>query len=423
MDDISPREGPYAPDFIDVDLWDPASFSHGPPYQAFATLRERAPVAFHPERPRREGGRSGSGFWCITRHDDIHHVSTNPEIFSSWLGGFTGADLAGVVLEETRLNLMGMDPPDHTALRRAIREPFGPAWVRGLGPAIEGFARDIVDDIADRGEVDFVADVASRLPLRVLAHIMGVDQSDVDLFYDWSNRIIGNHDPDFGGSVKDFLRAKDELFAYGREVIARKREDPGDDMVSWFVSTTVDGERLDDERVILLWYLLLVAGNETTRSSLTGAMEVLTAFPDQRELLVGDLDRHLGGFIEETLRFTNPVLHFRRTATVDTEVGGVPIPAGDKLLLWYPSANRDDTVFERPDEFDLTRAPNVHVAFGAGPHFCLGARLGRTQIAVMLRELLTRLPDIEATGEGQRAHSNFLNSAKTLPVRFTPISA
>jgi len=348
-------------------------------------------------------------------------VSTNPETFSSWLGGFTGADLAGVVLEETRLNLMGMDPPDHTALRRAIREPFGPAWVRDLGPAIESFARDIVDDIAGRGEIDFVADVASRLPLAVLAHIMGVDQADAGLFYDWSNRIIGNHDPDFGGSVKIFLRAKDELFAYGREVIARKRLDPGDDMVSWFVTTSVDGEQLDDERVILLWYLLLVAGNETTRSSLTGAMEVLTAFPEQRELLVEDLERHLGGFIEATLRFTNPVLHFRRTAAVDTEVGGVPITAGDKLLLWYPSANRDSAVFDRPDEFDLTRAPNVHVAFGAGPHFCLGARLGRLQVAIMLRELLDRLPDITATGVGQRTHSNFLNSAKTLPVRFTAV--
>ncbi len=418
--DTAPQRTPWAPDHTPVDLWDPSNFASGPPYEAFAALREHAPVAFHPERARREGGKVGRGFWCVTRHADVHHVSTHPELFSSWLGGFTGADLSGVVLEETRLNLMGMDPPDHTALRRAIREPFGPVWVRSLGETISRFSREIIDSVASRGEIDFVADIASRLPLRVLAHILGVDERDIDLFYDWSNRIIGNHDPDFGGSVRDFLEAKDELFAYGREVIAAKRADPGNDMVSWFVTTEVDGEPLDDERVIMLWFLLVVAGNETTRSSLTGAMEVLSQFPDQRALLCSDLERHLPGFIEETLRYTNPVLHFRRTATMDTRLGDAEIRAGDKVLLWYPAANRDPEVFDRPDEFDLTRSPNLHVAFGVGAHFCLGARLGRLQLSIMLTELLTRLPDIEVSAPARRTHSNFLNSAKTLPVSFTP---
>jgi cytochrome P450 len=413
---------PYAPDLIDVDLWDPASFADGPPYAAFAELRSRAPVAFHPERARRAGGREGPGFWCVTSHHDIHEVSTNTATYSSWLGGFTGADLSGAVLEETRLNLMGMDPPDHTAMRRSIREPFGPKWVRGLADAISGYAAEILDTVIAKaengdGHIDFVAEIASELPLMVLAHIMGVDADDRGLFYDWSNRIIGNHDPDFGGSIKDFLAAKDELFEYGREVIARKRLDPGDDMVSWFVTTAIDGEPLDDERIVLLWFLLLVAGNETTRSSLTGAMEVLSQFPEQRRLLVSDLDGHMPGFIEEVLRYTNPVLHFRRTATHDTVLGGAQIREGDKLLLWYPAANRDPAVFSDPDGFDLTRALNNHVAFGVGAHFCLGARLGRLQMQIMLTEMLTRLPDIEVTGTAKRAHSNFLNSAKTLPVR------
>ena len=411
---------PLAADIIDVDLWDPSTFRSGPPYEAFATLRRAAPVAWHEEPPRREGGRPGPGFWCVTSHAEIHEVSTNPDVFSSWLGGFTGADISGAVLEETRLNLMGMDPPDHTRFRQAIRAPFMRDGVRTLVATVEGFAREVVDAVAHKGETDFVADIASELPLLLLSHLMGVPPEDRGLFYDWSNKIIGNHDPDFGGSVKDFLTAKDELFAYGREIIAAKRRNPGDDLVSSFVRAEIDGEPLDDERIILLWFLLLIAGNETTRSSLTGAMEMLSEFPEQRALLVADPDTHMAGFIEESLRYTNPVLHFRRTATRDVELGGAQVREGDKLLLWYPAANRDESVFESPDEFDLTRSPNLHLAFGVGPHFCLGARLGRLQIASMLRELLTRLPDIEVTAPATRAHSNFLNSAKTLPVRFTP---
>ena len=315
---------------------------------------------------------------------------------------------------------MGMDPPDHTLLRHSVRKPFGATWINNLAGNIERFTSEILDEVVPKGDIDFVSEIAAPLPLRVLAHIMGVGSSDIDLFYDWSNRIIGNHDPDFGGSVQDFLAAKDELFNYGREVIAEKRKRPGNDMVSYFVATEIDGEKLDDERLILLWFLLLVAGNETTRSSLTGAMEVLSQFPDQRRLLVSDVDRHLPGFIEETLRYTNPVLHFRRTATRDVAIGDSTIREGDKLLLWYPSANRDSDAFENPNDFDLTRSPNNHVAFGVGPHFCLGARLGRLQMQVMLKELLRRIPDIGVTGPAQRTHSNFLNSAKTLPVSFTP---
>ena len=416
----SQSRSPWAPNFTNVDLHDPANFGDGPPYEAFEALRNTAPVAFHPEVPRRHGGKQGPGFWCITKHRDVQFVSKDPETFSSWLGGFTGADLSGVVLEETRLNMMGMDPPDHTLLRHSVRKPFGATWINNLAGNIERFTSEILDEVVPKGDIDFVSEIAAPLPLRVLAHIMGVGSSDIDLFYDWSNRIIGNHDPDFGGSVQDFLAAKDELFNYGREVIAEKRKRPGNDMVSYFVATEIDGEKLDDERLILLWFLLLVAGNETTRSSLTGAMEVLSQFPDQRRLLVSDVDRHLPGFIEETLRYTNPVLHFRRTATRDVAIGDSTIREGDKLLLWYPSANRDSEAFENPNDFDLTRSPNNHVAFGVGPHFCLGARLGRLQMQVMLKELLRRIPDIGVTGPAQRTHSNFLNSAKTLPVSFTP---
>lgn len=416
---------PLASDHIDVDLFDPHLFGRGIPYEAFATLRREAPVAWHEERPRREGGRPGPGFWCLTRHADIHHASCHPELFSSYLGGFTSADISGAVLDETRLNLMGMDPPDHTAFRRAIREPFSPRMVRGLTPAIEGFATRVIDDVVgstSAGEqlsFDFVTEVAAELPLLVLAHLLGVAEEDRGLFFDWSNQIIGNHDPDFGGTIHDFLRAKDEIFAYARQITEAKRAAPGDDLVSHVVKAEIDGKPLTDERIVILWFLLLIAGNETTRSSLTGAMEMLSTHPDQRRLLMSDLDTNLPLFVEEMLRITNPVLHFRRTATQDIEIGDATIRAGDKVVLWYPSANRDETVFDQPEVFDLTRQPNPHLAFGVGTHFCLGARIGRLSIRTMLRELLTRLPDIEMVGEPQRLHSMFLSGAKALSVTAT----
>jgi len=411
---------PLVRDHVDVDLWDPATFAAGIPYDDFAVLRAEAPVAWHEEHPRREGGRSGPGFWCITTHADIQTVSSQPEVFSSWLGGFTGADIGGAVLDETRLNLMGMDPPDHTAFRRSIRAPFGPRVTSDLGRVVGEFASGIMDEVEPLGEVDFVEAIASELPLLTLSHLLGVPARDRRLFYDWSNRIIGNHDPDYGGTVGDFLEAKDALFAYGRSVIADKRQNPDDGLVSTFVQSKVDGIPLDDERIILLWFLLLIAGNETTRSSLTGAMEMLAAFPEQRSVLMEDLDAKLPGFIEESLRFTNPVLHFRRTATRDVELNGAPISAGDKVILWYPSANRDEAVFDKPDRFDPSRSPNLHVSFGFGTHFCLGARVGRLQVEVMLREMLTRIPDIDVVVPARRAHSTFLNSPKSLGVRFTP---
>ena len=278
----------------------------------------------------------------------------------------------------------------------------------------------MIDSIATKGSAEFVEEVASEVPLRILSHLLGVAETDRRTFYGWSNAIIGNHDPDYGGTVQDFLAAKDALFAYGRQVIAEKRADPGDDFISRVVHADVGGTPMDDERVAMLWYLFLVAANETTRSTLSGAVENLTLFPDQRELLQSDVDAHLPGFIEETLRMNNAVIHFRRTATVDTELNGVEIKAGEKLLLWYPSGNRDEAVFHRPDTFDLTRSPNLHLAFGVGPHFCLGARLGRLSVAVTLTELLRRLPDIAVDGEVQRARSTFLNWAKRMPVRFTP---
>lgn len=410
-------------DYVDVDLFDPHTFAEGVPHDAFAVLRSQAPVAFHTERPKREGGRPGPGFWCVTTHEHVHEVSRQPDVYSSYLGGFTASDISGAVLDETRMNLMGMDPPNHTEFRAVLRDPFGPRIVRSLEATVRGFATDIVDRLAEHGpdeDIGFVDTVAKEMPLLVLAHLLGIASEDRQLFFDWSNRIIGNHDPEVGGSVQDFLAAKEELFAYGRRVIAQKKAAPADDLISAVVASELDGEPIDEQKVVMLWFLLLIAGNETTRSSLTGAMEMLSTHRDQRELLLSDLDAHLPGFIEETLRVTNPVLHFRRTAAADTELGGAQIKAGDKVVLWYPSANADEAVFDDPMRFDLTRSPNQHLAFGIGTHFCLGARLARLQMRAMLAELLSRYPDIEVSGPARRIHSNFLHGALELPVRLGP---
>ena len=261
---------PFAPGYIDVDLWSPASFKGGPPYRAFATLRREAPVAWHPEPPRRAGGRPGPGFWCVTKHADIHTVSTDPETYSSWLGGFTGADISGAVLEETRLNLMAMDPPDHTALRKAIREPFSAGGVARLASTIEEIAHDVVDAIAAKGAIEFVDEVASEIPLRIPRTCSVSTRPTGARSTPGRTRIIGNHDPEYGGTIQDFLAAKDALFAHGQRVIAEKRANPGDDFISRVAHADIDGVPIDDDRITMMWYLFLAAANETTRSSLTG---------------------------------------------------------------------------------------------------------------------------------------------------------
>ena len=270
---------PLASDHIDVDLFDPHLFGRGIPYGAFATLRTQAPVAFHDERPRRQGGRSGPGFWCLTRHADVHFASCHPELFSSYLGGFTSADISGAVLDETRLNLMGMDPPDHTAFRRAIREPFSPRLVSSLTPAIESFATRVIDDVigstasGEQLSFDFVADVAAELPLLVLAHLLGVAEEDRGLFFDWSNQIIGNHDPDFGGTIADFLKAKDEIFAYDRDITEAKRADPGDDLISHLIAAEIDGEPLADHLCLTIPTLRTPERFDCRAINLTGKHE------------------------------------------------------------------------------------------------------------------------------------------------------
>jgi cholest-4-en-3-one 26-monooxygenase len=278
---------------------------------------------------------------------------------------------------------------------------------------------DIVDGIVDRGECDFVVDVAAELPLQVIADLMGVPQDDRHKLFDWSNRMIGAEDPEYGVTEEMAQQASMELFAYAAELAAKKRADPKDDLISVLSHSQVEGEQLTELEIDLFFLLLTVAGNETTRNLISHGMVALLEHPDQLARLRADRSL-LPTAVEEMLRWASPVMNFRRTATRDLELGGQQIAEGDKVVIWYVSANRDEQQFPDPFTFDVGRTPNEHVAFGgSGPHFCLGANLARSEINIMFEEILDRLDDIELAGDVSRLRSNFINGLKHVPISFT----
>ena len=275
----------------------------------------------------------------------------------------------------------------------------------------------ILDEVIEKGTSDFVVDVAAELPLQVIADLMGVPQEDRHKLFDWSNRMIGADDPEYGITEDDTQTASMELYAYASELAHQKRANPGDDLISVLSQAEVDGERLTEFDIDLFFLLLSVAGNETTRNLISHGLVALLENPSQLELLRANPEL-MGSAIEEMLRWGTPVMHFRRTATVDHELLGQQIKEGDKIVFWHISANRDENKFKDPFTFDITRSPNEHVAFGSGgPHFCLGANLARMEIRVMFEELLARFPEMEITGEVARLRSSFINGIKHIPLR------
>ncbi len=417
----------------DVDLFAPGTYAGGVPHEAFARLRQRAPVCWHPE-PAVLGWREGPGFWAVLRYVDVDYVIRTPEIFSSHLGATQIRDPAPKDLAFQQKMMLNMDPPAHTRLRRLISKGFTPRAVETLEEKIRARARGIVDRVAERGECDFAHDVAADLPLMTLAEIMGVPMEDRTLLREWSNRIIGFQDEEYArGSI---VRPQDadagarpvdprsrealaDMFAYALALAEEKRRRPTDDIISVLATARVDGERLSDEEFENFFFLLAVAGNETLRNGIPGGMYALLLHPDQRRRLLSDPSL-LPTAVEEMLRWWTPVMLFRRTAARDTEVGGQRIQAGQKVVVFYVSANRDEEVFANPDVFDVARTPNDHLSFGGGPHFCMGASLARLQMRIMFEELLRRLPDMEMAGPVQRLQSNFQNGIKRMPVRYTP---
>ena len=398
----------------DVNLADPGNFVPAVPHEMFEVLRRDAPVWFHP------GTDEVEGFWCIVKHADLVELSRDYGHASSALGGITLHDASAEDLELQRQMMLMMDPPNHTKLRLLVNKGFTPRMIGRLDEHIRDIAKAIVDEVASRGECDFVVEVAAQLPLRVIVEMMGVPDADRPKIFEWTNRLIGSEDPEYNVSRDEAIGAATEMFMYSTELAAEKRKNPGDDIISTLLQAEVEGNRLTDTEFNLFFQLLAVAGNETTRNLISNGMNFMFEHPDQWAKLVDDRSL-LPGAIDEMLRYASPVMYMRRTAPEDFELRGQTIREGDKMALWYISANRDEDVFDDPQRFDITRSPNEFVAFGGGgPHFCLGANLAKLEIRVMFEELLNRLPDIERAGDIQRLRSNFINGIKHMPVKFTP---
>jgi cholest-4-en-3-one 26-monooxygenase len=396
-----------------IDLTNKDVYVQGVPHEWFAELRRDAPIYWHPER----GG--GPGFWCLTRYEDVVTVNRDNQTFSSARGAVFMWDLPQEGLEQQRLMMLNMDPPMHTRYRRLVNKGFTPRMITELEATVRERTRGILDKVTPRGECDFVVDVAAELPLQVIADILGVPQADRHKMFDWSNRMVGSDDPEYGVTQEQAQLASMELFAYAAKLAEDKRAQPGSDLISVLSDAVVDGEQLTQLEIDLFFMLLTVAGNETTRNQVSHGLLALLEHPDQLARLRANRDL-LPGAVEETLRWASPVMHFRRTATRDVNVGGTDIAEGDKVVIWYVSANRDERVFKDPMTFDIERSPNEHVAFGGGgPHFCLGANLARLEIQVIFDELLDRWDDLELTGEPARLRSNFINGIKHIPLKFT----
>ena len=391
------------------DVSDPATFERGFPHEAFRRLRRESPV--HWQARDHHGG---PGFWIVSRYDGVKQVSKNPRLFCSERGTNI-RDPQG--MQGGRMMLM-MDPPDHGRYRRLVSPGFTPRRIDALEAHIEGIVDTVIDGVATKGECDFVTDIAAELPLRVIAEFLGVPEGDRHKIFDWSNRLIGFEDPEFMKDAAN-LTAAFEMYSYADRLAEERLASPQDDIPTLLLNAEVEGERLSRPEFSAFFLLLAVAGNETTRNLISHGMRLLIEHPEARERLLAE-PALLPSAIEEMLRFSPPVMYFRRTATQDTEIGGVPVAAGDKVTVWYPSANRDEAVFERPDEFDIARSPNDHLAFGVGEHFCLGSHLARLEIRVMFERLLARLPDIQLAGPIRTLHSHFINGVKSMPVRFTP---
>ncbi|GII84895.1 methyl-branched lipid omega-hydroxylase [Sphaerisporangium siamense] len=401
-----------------IDLADLA-FWRRPPHERerdFARLRALAHPVFFPER-RVPLLRSGAGFHALVRHADVVEASRNAKVFSSE-PAVTNPEPPGWVKHVFGDSMVNLDDPRHARLRRIVSRAFSPKMLARLDSGIAEAAARIVDDVVAQGPRDFVAQVAARLPITVICDMMGIPgdiRAKVHAHVDASTAYTGVR-MSLPRTVAMAGRNMAALFALQRLVIrlGRERErEPGDDLVSALVTANVDGERLTPRELGSFFTLLLVAGNETARNTMAHGLKLLTGNPGERERLAGDFEGHIGGFIEETVRYVSPIMQFRRTVTEPYEMRGVRLSPGDKVVLFYGSANRDEEVFPDAGRFDITRKPNPHVGFGGpGPHFCLGANLARQEIKIMYRELFTRLPGIRTVGEPDLLLSNFDNSVR-----------
>jgi len=384
-----------------INLLDGAFYADDP-YPAYAWMRAHAPAYFD----------AMNGVWGLSRYDDVVEASKHPEVFSSADGSrpHTPGDPS----------MINQDEPRHTRQRRLVNKGFTPRHVAEHEPRIRAIANELIDAVAAHGCCDFVQDIAAPLPMIIIAEMLGVRTEDRHLLQHWSDELIKGADGP-ANVTPTVLATFDEFVAYTRDVIAARRTMPRNDLISILVHAEIDGDRLSDDEIIFESLLLMIGGNETTRNVISGAMEVLMRHPEQRVVLCADPAK-IPTAVEEFLRWVTPILNMRRTARRDVSLHGQTIRAGDQVLLMYGAANRDERIFDDPNRFDVAREPNPHIAFGFGPHFCLGASLARLEIRVMFEELLRRLPDITlAPGAAAvRTPSSFIRGIQRMPVEFTP---
>ncbi len=404
-------------DLSQINLLDPDRFVEGVPHDWFTYLRDNAPIFKHAEPG------DGPGFWVVTRYDDVVAINRDGQTFSSEQsrGGVVALDeiAAAQQLSAEGRMMLSMDAPDHTRYRSLVNRGFTPRMISMLDAPIRAMVTEILDRALEKGDCDFVTDVASELPLQVIAQMLGVPYEDRHKLFEWTNRMIGSEDPEYGVSRDEARGAAMEMYMYSNELARQRRAEPRDDIVTALLKADIDGDQLSEMDFNLFFLLLAVAGNETTRNALSHGMHALIDHPDQYRMLVQN-PALVPSATEEILRWASPVMYFRRNVTRDTEVHGQPIKAGDKISIWYISANRDESIFNNPFTFDIKRTPNEHVAFGGGgPHFCLGANLARMEMNMMFDELVRRVDSVQLIGEVKRLRSNFINGIKHLPVRLS----
>ncbi len=417
-DDLKHKTRPDRPRCpMNINLVDPETFAHGPPLEQFAAMREQAPVFWHAQEDS-----WGGGFWVVTRHADVQEVSRQPEIFSSRERGAVlhpgSMQDAEDALQMTRLLMLNMDAPEHSQLRDIVKRAFIPRTIRAVEGRLVEFANVIVDRALAKEEGDFVKDVATELPVLAICELIGIPAEDRSKIVELSNRLIGFDDPESRNTPEDAQLAALEMYTYANQLAeGRRLADGKDDIIARMLQAELDGGSLSVEQFDILFLLLAVAGNETTRNAITHGMQAFFDHPDQWEIF--KRERPLDSAVEEILRWSTPVIQFQRTAMSDYTLSGVTVRKGDRVAIYYSAANRDGAVLPDPDRFDIRRKANAHLAFGGGgPHFCLGASLARAEVRIIFDVIATRMPDITPLGPPRTLRSMCINGIKDLPVRY-----
>ncbi|HEX6030739.1 MAG TPA: cytochrome P450, partial [Tepidiformaceae bacterium] len=404
-----------------INLSDDTLFERGVHHEAFRWLRKHDPISWNP------GNENVKGYWSLVRYEDVLHVSRHPEIFSSERGivmfePVRDEDRAAAAAGNGKM-LITMDPPRHVKLRRLVNKGFTPRAVNAMEPHIREITNQLLDDIANKGRCDFVIDVSSQLPLAVICGMMGLEKKDWPLLFKLTNKVLGSGDPEYQEDVPEDQRGTPEagrttnnmgtmqMFGFFAQLLTERKANRKDDLISLLVESEVDGEALTDEDILWFCFLLILAGNETTRNAISGGLIALCEHPDQKAKLLANPGL-MPSAVEEVLRWVSPVTHMARVALEDTKINGQEIAKGERVVMWYPAVNRDEAIFPDGDVFDIERSPNDHLAFGIGEHFCLGAGFARLELKVMFEELFRRFPDIEMDGPAERLRSTFIGGIK-----------